>query len=399
MEPFPISLRLLSWVKFLALHQVEDEGINRSLWWQINILRDNLEFHLLGNHLLENGFGLLFGAFHFADKRTYQLAKKLLERELEEQVLPDGAHFELSPMYHQLMLHRVLDSFNLVKNNPGLFGPVLLPLLEKKAAGMLGWLSQMTFRDGQIPMFNDSTGGVAPTTEELTGYARSLGIATVEKPLKESGYRHYAFPTYELIVDVGHIGPDYIPGHAHSDTFNFEMHLNGKPFIVDTGISTYEKDGRRQKERSTSSHNTVQVGQHEQSEVWGGFRVGRRASPLIVEESKSSITASHDGYARFGINHTRTFQCHDSKLVIEDNFSGAGLVPSMSGTAYFHFHPSIHLSQEGDDIRSSLGLIKLEKAHAIKIDSYEYCLGFNKTEPGQLLAVTFQKELKTTIAA
>lgn len=37
------------------------------------------------------------------------------------------------------------------------------------------------------------------------------------------------------------IGPDYIPGHAHADTFNYELRIDGVPFIVDTGISTYNK--------------------------------------------------------------------------------------------------------------------------------------------------------------
>ena len=81
------------------------------------ILLDNLEYHLLGNHLLENGFSLLFGAYYFQDENLYKKAKEILEKELNEQILDDGAHFELSPMYHQLMLFRVLDCINLVKHN------------------------------------------------------------------------------------------------------------------------------------------------------------------------------------------------------------------------------------------------------------------------------------------
>ena len=36
---------------------------------------------------------------------------------LQEQVLGDGEHFERSPMYHCIMLYRVLDCYNLVRNN------------------------------------------------------------------------------------------------------------------------------------------------------------------------------------------------------------------------------------------------------------------------------------------
>ena len=73
--------------------------------------------------------------------------------------------------------------------------------------------------------------------------------------------------SYELFLDVGNIGPDYQPGHAHSDTFNFELIFKNKPIIVDTGISTYEKNNTRQLQRSTFSHNTVMIGNSEQSEV------------------------------------------------------------------------------------------------------------------------------------
>ena len=49
------------------------------------------------------------------------------------------------------------------------------------------------------------------------------------------------YDNYELFIDVGNIGPDYQPAHAHSDTFNFELIKGDNPIFVDTGISTYEK--------------------------------------------------------------------------------------------------------------------------------------------------------------
>ena len=78
---------------------------------------NNLEYHLLGNHLLENGFSLLFGAYYFQDETIYKIAKKIVVSELEVQILADGSHFELSPMYHQILFHRVLDCIQLIKLN------------------------------------------------------------------------------------------------------------------------------------------------------------------------------------------------------------------------------------------------------------------------------------------
>lgn len=73
----------------------------------------------------------------------------------------------------------------------------------------------------------------------------------------------------ELLADVGSIGPDYQPGHAHADTFNFVLYLNERPIIVDTGTSTYEVNEIRFYERSTAAHNTVVVAGKNSSESMG----------------------------------------------------------------------------------------------------------------------------------
>ena len=119
---YAVSLRTMAWIKIYQLinnafeYEFEKYFLH-SLKIQLNYLINNLELDIKGNHLLENGFALMFGAYFFKDKHLYNKAKKLLYKELEEQILADGGHFELSPMYHQAMLYRVLDCFNLVKNN------------------------------------------------------------------------------------------------------------------------------------------------------------------------------------------------------------------------------------------------------------------------------------------
>ena len=45
----------------------------------------------------------------------YDQASSVLEKELHEQILIDGGHFELSPMYHQHILKRMLDTIRLVE--------------------------------------------------------------------------------------------------------------------------------------------------------------------------------------------------------------------------------------------------------------------------------------------
>ncbi len=301
LEPFPISLRGINWIKFLSRFDINNKKINDSLYAQYYILYENIEYHLLGNHLLENAFSLLFGSYYFRDEKLYNKAKKILVKELDEQILEDGGHFELSPMYHQIMLFRILDCINLVKNNDWKTN-TLLDVLNKKAELMLGWLENISYQNGDIPLLNDSANKIAPSTKEIIEYAKQLSVISKQLSdrciLKESGYRKFVTDKYELIVDVGNIGPDYIPGHAHADTFNFELQINGKSFIVDTGLSTYEIGEQRDIERGTSAHNSVTISNSNSSNIWSAFRVAKRAKIIEIEEKQNYIKATHNGFKK-----------------------------------------------------------------------------------------------------
>ena len=154
-------------MKFLSNNQVKDELINNTLYFHYCILFKNLEYHLLGNHLLENAFSLLFGAYYFQDEKLYNKSKDLLISELNEQVLKDGGHFELSPMYHQIILLRLLDSIQLIKLNSKWEIDDLLSFLKAKASLMISWLQNITYKNGNIPMVNDATFKIAPNSKKL----------------------------------------------------------------------------------------------------------------------------------------------------------------------------------------------------------------------------------------
>lgn len=392
LEPFPISLRGINWIKFISKYKIEDQKINDFLFAQYFILMDNIEYHILGNHLLENAFSLLFGAYYFQNEKFYVKAKKILIYELEEQILDDGAHFELSPMYHQIMLFRVLDCINLIQNNSWK-NQELLDLLISKSEIMIGWLNIVTYKNGNIPLLNDSANGVAPTTKELLGYAKNLKLIILNSKLSSSGYRKFKNEHLEIIIDVGNIGPDYIPGHSHSDTFNFELYVRGKPLIVDTGTSTYETNKRRIYERSTCSHNTVMIDEEDQSEVWDAFRVARRAKIIQLRELDNIIEATHDGYKRIGVLHTRKFMIQNKSIVIEDHIESS---LKHKCVAYFHFYPGIEPEINGSSIIVNDVIIKIENAEP-KIENYFYVSEFNMTHDAKKVVLVFTDILKVKI--
>lgn len=387
LEPFPISLRTINWIKFLTVHRIQDSKIESALLAHFEILSDNLEYHLLGNHLLENAFSLLYGSYYFRNTRFYTRSKAILLAELAEQILPDGGHFERSPMYHQIILYRLLECINLVQNNLQ-YNQELLPLFSHYASLMLGWIKTITYTDGTIPMFNDSAEGIAPSSATLMEYADRLEIACNIQPLKSSGYRKILRPRYECVVDVGDIGPDYIPGHAHSDTFSFELHLDHKPLIVDTGTSTYETNQRRMEERSTYAHNSVVFSDKEQSEVWGGFRVGRRAKIIRLNETDTTLSATHDGYKEWGVYHTRTFSFETNRIVIEDALEG-------NGRSFLHCHPDVSVTfiENDNTIMIDQLSLKWSGATSVTLKQYQYAKGFNTLIEATLIQIDFNDHL------
>ena len=78
----------------------------KSLSKQISVLENTMEHHILGNHLWLTQRHLFLVVFFLMGDTVGVVAKglKTLDAELVEQFLFDGSHFELSPMYHSIML-------------------------------------------------------------------------------------------------------------------------------------------------------------------------------------------------------------------------------------------------------------------------------------------------------
>lgn len=353
-EPYPISLRLVNWIKWILAGNAPGQQMLDSLAVQARWLRQRLEHHLLGNHLFANLKALAFaGAFFQGYEADAWLAyaMRLLARELDEQILADGGQFERSPMYHALALEDVLDLANLLHG----FGlePAAMAVLRARAPAMLHWLRVMSHPDGELAQFNDSAPGVAPDNRELERYARELGIAADAVAgdgrwhLRDSGYVRIARDGAVALVDVAPVGPDYLPGHAHADSLSMEFSVGARRVIVNGGTSCYGTGPRRLQERGTASHSTVQVADRDSSEVWSGFRVGRRARIRDVRIHDDLIEAAHDGY-RFlpgAPLHRRRWEFASRSMLVVDRVAP---IPAKA-VARFHLAPGLEFVQQADD--------------------------------------------------
>jgi uncharacterized heparinase superfamily protein len=354
-EPYPASLRIVNWIKWsLSGNELPPESL-QSLAVQARWLTGRLETHLLGNHLLANAKALVFAGSLFDGPEAgswLETGLRVLKREIPEQILPDGGHFERSTMYHALALEDILDLCNVART----FSATAAELHDEsvvwraRIGQMRHWLAAMSHPDGEIGFFNDAAFGIAPPSRETEDYATRLGfgarpvIADGVTLLPVSGYVRIELDQAVVIVDTAPIGPDYLPAHAHADTLSFELSLFGERVLVNSGTSLYLSGDERARQRGTAAHNTVVINGENSSEVWGSFRVARRARPVglsILGGETNAVRCSHDGYGRLrgSPQHTRTLMLTKNALIIEDEISGS----FRRAEARFHLHPAIQV--------------------------------------------------------
>ena len=342
-EPYPISLRVVNWIKWCLGGNEPSEETRHSLAVQVRFLYHRMEFHLLGNHLLVNAKALLFAGLYFEGEeaeRWYRRGRKVFADQLEEQVLADGGHFERSPMYHALTLEDVLDVINVHRA----YGRPVDASWGPRASRMIRWLAVMSHPDGDIAFFNDAAFGTAPSLGDLVEYAQAIdpAIALPAPPgsvlLPESGFGRIEGSEAVILADVGSVGPSYQPGHAHAGTLSFELSLFGRRVLVNSGTSVYGTGEERDRQRGTAAHNTVRVDRCDSSEVWSGFRVARRARAFAVQFAVKTLSAAHDGYRRLSGRpmHHRRWILEEGHVEIADELRGDG---SHLCETFFHIHP------------------------------------------------------------
>ncbi|MBV9358406.1 MAG: alginate lyase family protein [Chloroflexi bacterium] len=313
-HPFPVASRLSAWLVARDLLQpwLRDDPafaaqLRAAILTHAAFLADHLEHDVGGNHLLKNGVALLLAGCAFEGPAAggwRRRASRVLAKELPRQVLADGGHYERSPMYQLLVLADLLAALFAAGRREL---PIAVPL-ARAVHRMQRFAVTLVHPDGEIPLFKDAALGEAPRPGQL------VGPSTEPRGNALAASSYFGLPVGPgsvLLADCGPPGPDDLPAHAHADALAFELSVGGRRVLVDGGVDEYAAGPRRDLLRGTSSHNTVEVDGEPQSEVWGSFRVGRRARVRCVwwEErgDGSSLVGAHDGYLRLGLRHERRF--------------------------------------------------------------------------------------------
>jgi|688.fasta_scaffold36671_4 hypothetical protein len=400
LEPYPTSLRLINTILFISRHNLKDSEIVSCIKVQTDYLRNNLEVHILANHLLENIFSLLVASVALNDNSLFLHSYRLLKIQLDEQILADGAHYERSPMYHSIILGKLLLVLEIViKHHKSEIE--IIDYLTRIAKRMIGWINAFSFPDSSWALMNDATIKIAPTTGQLNLAASELNISGDKCVLASSDFRKLVQTYWEVLVNLGTINPSYQPGHSHSDILSFVLWYKGKQVFVDPGVSTYADTKQRLWERSTIAHNTVTINNKNQSDMWSIFRVGKRAHRTIIADTVNYLEAFHDGYNKtFRKTHKRCFKIISEKRieVYDEIISSSSIETNNSARIYLDNSTEISSSFSSNQIVFENGIeLLFEGLLEYNIVKYTQPIGYNTYLPSKFIEIKFLNKLTTII--
>ena len=327
-SPYTIDLRLTNWISFYSyaeryLSDDFKEKMIVSVHEQYRFLSRHVEKDIQGNHYFEDLKTLVLCAIFFHDFPMLETALRELKKECKEEILEDGMHFELSPMYHNLILEGLIKVAAALREY-GYPDPEIEAFIQPVIDA--AWSLQESLE--RIPLFNDGGDNVSKSLEALVTAAKVyFNIDPVFKSrFPYAGYYIFKKGDWKLIVDAGQPGPVYIPGHAHCDALSFELYKAGAPVITNCGTYAYQSE-LRTFFRSTSAHNTVLINQVEQSQCWGIFRMAKRSRVRVIEAGTHKIVMEMQDQCGKKVRRT---------ISMEENLTVTDEAENQELTGYLH---------------------------------------------------------------
>lgn len=357
-------------------------------------IRDNLEFSYIAtsNHYLSDIAGLLWLGVLLPELRDAhawrEFAFSELLREMDKQILADGAGFESSTGYHRFVCELFLYSFALCREHA-----IEIPnRYWTKLQQMLEYVKAYLRPDGFAPLIGDTDGGQVlpfqPRAADDHAYLLKIGAEVLNDPeLKLPERRSKAFPDAGIYImregdcylcfNASGVGINGRGSHGHNDALSIEISARGRAFIVDPGTYVYSGDLKmRHAFRSTAYHSTVKIDGEEQNtiDINAPFVIGNEAQPRVLEWQSNAeydkVVAEHYGYRRLpvSVTHRRTvtFNKAECSWLIDDEFFGSG---EHEFEAWFHFNDGLHVAASGPGVKvtdkqQNVGLV----VHSLSLD-------------------------------
>lgn len=326
-QAYTISLRIVN-LLIIAIDVSDKQRLYDAIYAQYQFLLKHQEKHLLGNHYFENLKAIVICSLVFNEDDVYEKYIKILFKELREELTHDYLHFELSLMYHKIILEDLIR-----------VAVILRQAQKEEFAEIVKYIGHMCtalhcLESGisRTPLFNDAGDNVAKPSGSLLFTCKSLFNVFPQNTESSGGYQRINDGKITVIMDCGELSPSYMPGHAHCDCLSFELFYDSRPVFVNSG--TYQYQGEyRSYFRSTSAHNTVLINGHEQSELWAEHRAARRISHVKSTRHEQTITGEYRNY--LGERHRRKLKLANGTLLVADSVRG-------KAEAFLHLAPGLH---------------------------------------------------------
>jgi uncharacterized heparinase superfamily protein len=401
-----VALRIVAWTWFFHIfsHTTawQDDDFRELFLTSLYLHADFTSRHLEksdvnGNHYTADAAGLVFAGLFFGEasfaQRWLKLGWDILRDELPRQVYPDGVDFEASIPYHRLVLELfLLPALYRIRcglNVPGEYSDRLV---------RMAWFTSAYSRpDGTVPWWGDADDArtLPLGDQDINDHRYLLGVvgsefhdadlarcfagskaellwlcgdeAAAQLPAEQqsrAARESIAFPEggfYVLrnaqdhvFVDCGPVGLAGRGGHGHNDLLSFEATLAGIHLITDCGAYLYTADyAERNRFRSTASHNTPQLADHEINRFLGPEAIwslhddaSHAVRNMEFGPTEDVLEVQHDGFTRLSppVIVRRTFRLnHEShRLTISDEFDGTG---EHIVTIRLHLKPGINITQ------------------------------------------------------
>lgn len=327
-----------------ALDMVRSQLIKRDAVWRalLGLVQSHASiiakrpslYSSTGNHTVAEAAGLVFAGVLFPEfdeaSAWRELGLRLLGREADRQVLPDGGGIEQSFQYALL----VVDLIGLVERllrHRGLDAPdSLTPAFERGRAFL------RTFADSAdaLPTTGDSDGGFA-----VSKYLRLVWDGPADVDGRDHTFDHAGYTVISTTPDQGALRLvfDHAPfgmaplfGHSHADALSMTLRAADEDLLIDPGTYCYVREPEwRGYFRSTRAHNTVTVDGRDQATQELSFMWSdAHAAELMQRESDDDgllILARHRGGYGADITHWRGIAFRaGAYLAVIDRVTGRG---------------------------------------------------------------------------
>ena len=378
-----VAIRACNWVIGCYSFFKDCLNIDKEFWVKYNkelylhgeFILNNLEnkSEYRSNHYLSNLAGLIYLGIYFNNSIWLDFGLEEFEKEMKNQVNPDGTDYEASTAYHCLVTELFLFTSILCSKNNITFSKGYMTKLEK----MIEFIMDITKSNGLIPIIGDMDSGRFII---LTGYGitdkrdfRYLitkageffkrddfinfpSVNIKSKAYKNGGYYILRNNRIYTIIKCGANGMNdkKRSSHTHNDQLSFELNISGKDFIIDPGTYVYTADYKlRNLFRSTFMHNTLQVGNLEQNdfEEREVFSINNETNAQLLNFDNNYFKGRHYGFKdKAGIIIEREVELKDKRVLINDFIIKDTNDIEYKNLIRFHLDKEVEVEKEADSI-------------------------------------------------